>query len=169
MTLPLLRLFLIALIVSCFATASRAQTEGQTPAILPAGPLAGVEVMQMSMAPLGPESQRCGLQTNLINESFQQPLTANGIVLQKAAHFRVIIKTTTGIYQSDTCITNIEATVVQTTSYFDRRTQQDRAGQVLLWSQSRLFVSGQPDHVVVVNIGTRELARSFVEKWKADR
>lgn len=169
MTVPLSRLLLVVLTLCVLSTASRAQTEGQAPAVRPAGPLAGVEVMQMSVAPLGPESQRCGLQTNLISESFQEPLTANGIVLQKAAHFRVIIKTTTGIYQSDTCITNIEASVVQTTSYFDRRSQQDRAGQVLMWSQSRLFVSGQPDHVVVVNIGTRELARSFVASWKTAR
>lgn len=149
--------------------AAAAQAQEQSPAAPLAGPLAGAQVMQLSVAPLGPDSQRCGLQTDVLADSFQRPLVANGIVMQKAAHFRVIVKATTGVYQADTCISNIEATVVQTTSYFDRKTQSDRAGQVLMWSQSRLFVSGQPDHAVAVNNGVSELARAFIRKWQTDQ
>ncbi|CAN0455661.1 unnamed protein product, partial [Ectocarpus fasciculatus] len=133
------------------------------------GPLAGVAVLQLVVAPLSDESARCGLQADLVKESFQQPLTTEGLGLQKSAHVRIIVKATTVIYTETTCISNIEASAVQNTRYFDRKTGAERAGQVLLWQESGLFVTGERDHVVLTNIGFRDLARSFIRKWKIDQ
>lgn len=168
MTSLLSRLAMIAPFLF-FVTATQAQDQVQDPVGPLSGPLAGVEVMQLSVAPLSLESARCGLQADLMRDSFQEPLATDGIAIQKAAHVRVIMKASSVLYQETICISNIEAAVVQTTRYLDRRTQTERAGQVLLWSQSRLFVSGQPDHVVVTNIGVRELARDFLRKWRIDQ
>ncbi len=169
MTSLLSRLAMIASFLFFSTAVSQAQDQVQDPVGPLAGPLAGVEVMQLSVAPLSAASGRCGLQADLIRDSFQQPLVTDGITIQKAAHVRVILKASSVLYQETTCISNVEAAVVQTTRYLDRRTQTERAGQVLLWSQSRLFVSGQPDHVVVTNIGVRELARGFLQKWRRDQ
>lgn len=169
MTALLSRLVIAALFFSFCAATAQAQTQEQEPEAPIRGPLAGVQVMQLSIAPLSAESARCGVQANLIRDSFEPPLAASGIVLQKSAHFRAIAKVNTGIYEGEICISNIEVSVVQTTRYFDRKTRRERAGQVLMWSQSRLFVSGQPEHVVMINIGVRELARSFIQKWQIDQ
>lgn len=169
MTALLSRLVLIALFFSFCAAPAEAQTQEQEPEAPFGGPLAGVQVMQLSIAPLSDESARCGVQANSIRTIFEQPLTASGIVMQKSAHFRAIVKVTTGIYQENICISNIEASVVQTTRYFDRKTRRERAGQVLMWSQSRLLVSGQPEHLVMTNTGARELARSFIQRWQIDQ
>ena len=159
------------LLFSAAGAPAQDQTQDQTqPAAAPAGgPLAGVNVLQISVAPLSADSQRCGLQQDLILESFQQPLVAEGLAVQRSAHVRIVVTATTVVYEGATCISTIGAMATQNTRYFDRQTQAERAGQVLLWSDSGLFVTGERDHVVLTNIGFRDLARSFIRKWQLDQ
>ena len=163
------RLATAACLLVLFLSPAAAQSESPAPAEPTGAPLAGATVMQLSVAPLSAESQRCGLQADLIRDSFQQPLAAEGIGIQASAHLRIVVKATTVVYQETVCISNIEATALQTTRYFDRKTQAERAGQVLLWSGSSLYVSGEHDHVVLTNIGYRDLARAFLRKWKSNQ
>lgn len=152
---------------------SAAQTQSETGVQVPqrviGGPLANVNVVQMSVAPLSEQSLACGFDENLILESFQQPLTQNGITVQRAAHVWLQMQVTTLRYEADICISYIEARAVQNARYFDRKTQTDRSGRVLLWSDGGLFVTGVSNHGVTTNIGWRDLARSFMRKWEMDQ
>ncbi|MEO3430644.1 hypothetical protein AAFN88_17455 [Pelagibius sp. CAU 1746] len=133
------------------------------------GPLANVNVVQMSVAPLSPQSLACGFDENLIVDSFQQPLAEKGITVQRAAHVWIQLQATSLRYEGDVCISYIEARAIQNTRYFDRKTETDRSGRVLLWSDSGLFVTSLANHGVTTNIGWRDLARSFVRKWSLDQ
>ncbi|WP_299397309.1 hypothetical protein [Pelagibius sp.] len=162
----------VLLLFSAAGVQAQDQAQDQTqPAAPPpaGGPLAGVNVLQISVAPLSADSQRCGLQQDLVLESFQQPLIAEGLSVQRSAHVRIVVTATTVVYEGGTCISTIGAMATQNTRYFDRQTQVERAGQVLMWSDSGLFVTGERDHVVLTNIGFRDLARSFVRKWQLDQ
>ena len=150
-------------------TGTQMQTETQMPSRVVGGPLAGVNVLQMSVAPLSDQARACGMDPNLILDSFKQPLTEKGIVVQEAAHIWIQLKATTVRYEGDICISYIEALAVQNTRYFDRKTESERSGRVLLWSDGGLFVTGQANHGVTTNIGWRDLARSFMRKWEMDQ
>ena len=148
-----------------------AQTATETPSLSPAigGPLANVTVVQMSVAPLSEQSRGCGFDSNLVLDSFQQPLTERGIVVQRAAHVWIQLQVTTLRYDSDICISYIEARAVQNSRYFDRKTNSERSGRVLLWNDGGLFVTGVTNHGVTTNIGWRDLARNFMRKWTMDQ
>ena len=109
-----------------------AQTATETPSLSPAigGPLANVTVVQMSVAPLSEQSRGCGFDSNLVLDSFQQPLTERGIVVQRAAHVWIQLQVTTLRYDSDICISYIEARAVQNSRYFYRKTNSARSGRV---------------------------------------
>jgi hypothetical protein len=150
-----------------YAAGSQTVIQPQTRVI--GGPLAGINVLQMSVAPLSDQSLECGLSPGLILDSFQQPLEEKGMVVQRSAHVWIQLQATTLRYEGDVCISYIEALAVQNTRYFDRKTETDRSGRVLLWSEGGLFVSGAPNHGVTTNIGWRDLARSFIRKWELDQ
>ncbi|GAB4394454.1 MAG: hypothetical protein Tsb0032_19750 [Kiloniellaceae bacterium] len=171
------RLAAAALVSAALVSGSGAQAQAQAqsgseaqaqPRVI-GGPLANVEVVQMSVAPLSDHARLCGFDSNLILESFQQPLTEQGIVVQQAAHVWIQLQTTTVHYEGDICISYIEARAIQNTRYFDRKTETDRSGRVLLWSDGGLFVTGLTNHGVTTNIGWRDLARSFMRKWTMDQ
>jgi hypothetical protein len=166
---PLLSCLAAVLLSTALASVAGAQTEVQPQAPMIGGPLAAVNVVQMSVAPLSEQGLGCGLDANLILDSFQQPFTEKGIVVQESAHVWVQLKTTTLRYEGDVCITYIEALAVQNTRYFDRKTESERSGRVLLWSDGGLLVTGASNHGVTTNIGWRDLARSFIRKWEMDQ
>ncbi len=144
-------------------------TELQAPTRVIGGPLANIDVVQMSVAPLSDQAHICGLEADLILDSFRQPLREEGIVVQQAAHVWIQLQATTIRYESDICISYIEARALQNTRYFDRKTETERSGRVLLWSDAGMFVTGITNHGVTTNIGWRDLARSFMRKWKMDQ
>lgn len=164
---------LSALLISGAAAESLAQAQSGT-AVQPTtprlgGPLANVRVVQMSVAPISDQSHVCGMDNDLILDSFQQPLTQQGIVIQKAAHVWIQLQATTVRFEEDKCISYIEARAVQNARYFDRKSGAERSGRVLLWSDGGLFVTGISNHGVTTNIGWRDLARSFMRKWAQDQ
>ncbi|HEY9550146.1 MAG TPA: hypothetical protein VIR45_11650 [Kiloniellaceae bacterium] len=158
-----------ALLSLALASAAVAQTETSPQPRVIGGPLAGVDVLQMSLAPLSEQARACGLEPNLILDSFKQPLTEKNIVIQESAHVWIQLQATTLRYTGDVCITYIEALAVQNTRYFDRKTESERSGRVLLWSDGGLFVTGVSNHGVTTNIGWRDIARSFIRKWELDQ
>ncbi|MEQ8354573.1 MAG: hypothetical protein RH942_03475 [Kiloniellaceae bacterium] len=166
---------LSTLLVSGASSRTLAQTQTQPDAAVQVqprvigGPLANISVLQMSVAPLSEQSRYCGLDSNLILDSFRQPLAEQGIVVQQSAHVWIQLLATTVLYEGDICISYIEARAIQNTRYFDRKTNTERSGRVLLWSDSGLFVTGAPNHGVTTNIGWRDLARSFMRKWTMDQ
>ncbi len=157
------------LLSTALVSAAGAQTEVQPPSRVIGGPLAAVNVVQMSVAPLSDQARGCGLDSDLILDSFQLPLTEKGIVVQQSAHVWLQLRATTLRYEGDVCITYVEALAVQNTRYFDRKTESERSGRVLLWSDGGLFVTGASNHGVTTNIGWRDLARSFMRKWELDQ
>lgn len=152
---------------------SGSQTQGdsgmQTPTRVIGGPLANVQVVQMSVAPLSDPSRSCGFDSDQIMGAFQQPLAQQGIVVQRAAHVWIQMQVTTVRYEGDVCISYIEARAVQNTRYFDRKTETERSGRVLLWSQGGLFVTGATNHAATTEVGWRDLARGFMRKWEMDQ
>jgi hypothetical protein len=167
---PLFCRFAAAVLFSmALGTAASAQTEIQPQARVIGGPLAGINVLQMTVAPLSDQSRACGLDAGLIQDSFQQPIAEKGIVVQQSAHVWIQLQATTLRYEGDICITYIEALALQNTRYFDRKTESERSGRVLLWSDAGLFVTGAGNHGVTTNIGWRDLSRSFIRKWELDQ
>jgi hypothetical protein len=173
-----LKEFAMKLLPSCLAavllsavlgSAAAAQTETPAQPRVIGGPLAGINVLQMSVAPLSDQARGCGLEANLILDSFKQPIGEKGITVQQSAHVWVQLQATTLRYEGDVCITYIEALAVQNTRYFDRKTESERSGRVLLWSDGGLFVTGVSNHGVTTNIGWRDLARNFIRKWELDQ
>ena len=175
MKLQLARFAAAVLLSTALGTAAAGEVLAQTgtvlqpPARVIGGPLANVNVVQMSVAPLSDPSHVCGFEQNLILESFAQPLREQGIVVQQAAHVWIQLQATTVRYESDICISYIEARALQNTRYFDRKPESERSGRVLLWSDAGLFVTGIENHGVTTNIGWRDLARSFMRKWALDQ
>lgn len=145
------------------------ETDVQAPSRVIGGPLANVNVVQMSVAPLSQDAQSCGFDSDLILDSFRQPLVDAGITVQRAAHVWLQLQVTTLRYEGDICISYIEARAVQNTRYFDRKTETERSGRVLLWNDGGLFVTGVTNHGPTTNIGWRDLARSFMRKWGMDQ
>lgn len=171
---PLLSCLAALLLSATPVTAAVAQTTGAQSSTEPqarviGGPLAGVNVLQISVAPLSDQARACGLEPNLILESFKQPLSEKGIVVQQSAHVWIQLQATTIRYEGEVCITDIEALAVQNTRYFDRKTESERSGRVLLWNDGGLFVTGVSNHGVTTNIGWRDLGRSFMRKWEQDQ
>ena len=172
--MPLLsRLAAAVLLSTALVSGAEAQaqsgTDAQPQSRVIGGPLANVNVVQMSVAPLSDQAKGCGLDSNLILDSFKQPLAEQGIVVQRAAHVWIQLQATTLRYEGDICISYIEARAIQNTRYFDRKTETDRSGRVLLWSDGGLFVTGAANHGVTTNIGWRDLARSYMRKWSMDQ
>jgi hypothetical protein len=165
------RIAAAVLLSTVLVSAAQAQTaiEPQSQTRLIGGPLANINVVQMSVAPLSEQSRGCGLDSDIILESFRQPLEQRGIVVQRAAHVWLQMQATTLRYEGDVCISYIEARAIQNTRYFDRKTQTERSGRVLLWNDGGLFVTGVTNHGVTTNIGWRDLARSFMRKWEMDQ
>ena len=167
------RLAVAVLFTMALAGTAEAQTttgtEVQPQTRVIGGPLAGINVVQLSVAPLSDQAKGCGLDSNLILDSFNQPLLEKGIIAQEAAHIWIQLKATTLRYEGDICITYIEALALQNTRYFDRKTESERSGRVLLWSDAGMFVTGATNHGVTTNIGWRDLARSFIRKWEIDQ
>lgn len=167
---PLLcRLAAAAFFSMALGTAAGAQTEVQPQNRVIGGPLAGINVLQMTVAPLSNQSLECGLDSGQILDSFQQPLEQKGMVVQQSAHVWVQLKATTLRYEGDICISYIEALAVQNTRYFDRKTETERSGRVLLWTDGGLFVTGATNHGATTNVGWRDLARNFTRKWEMDQ
>lgn len=162
---------LSAVLISGAGTAVQAQTstEAQPQTRVIGGPLADVQVVQMSVAPLSEQARACGFDSQMILDSFRQPLSEKGIVVQEAAHVWLQLQTTTVRYEGDICISYIEARALENTRYFDRKTQTNRSGRVLLWSDGGLFVTGAVNHAATTEIGWRDLSRSFVRKWTMDQ
>jgi hypothetical protein len=125
--------------------------------------------VQVTVAPLSEQSRNCGMDSNLILDSFKMPLAQQGIVVQQSAHVWIQLKATTLRYDADICITHVEAVAVQNTRYFDRHTGTERSGRVLIWSDGGLFLTGTSNHGVTTNIGWSDLARSFLRKWQMDQ
>lgn len=163
------RLAAAFLLSTALASGAAAQTEGQPQTRVIGGPLAGIDVLQMSLAPLSDQARACGLEPDIILDSFKQPVTDKGITVQESAHVWVQLQATTLRYEGDVCITYVEARAVQNTRYFDRKTETERSGRVLLWNDGGLFVTGVSNHGVTTNIGWRDLARSFIRKWELDQ
>src|SRR3546814_12573469 len=65
-----------------------ADTGTPAPARVIGGPLAGIDVLQMSVAPLSDQARACGLEGSLILDSFKQPLGEKGIVVQQRSEER---------------------------------------------------------------------------------
>jgi len=174
---PLLSRLAAAVLLAAALVAAPVETTGiraaaaQTtaPARVIGGPLAAVNVVQMSVAPLSDQSRGCGLESDLILDAFQQPVTEQGIVIQQSAHVWIQLQATTLRYEGDICITYLEARAIQNTRYFDRKTETERSGRVLLWNDGGLFVTGASNHGVTTNIGWRDLAGSFMRKWQMDQ
>jgi len=166
---PLVRCLAAVLLSLAPVSAALAQTETQPQSRVIGGPLAAVNVVQMSVAPLSEPARGCGLDAGVILDSFMQPLTEKGIVVQQAAHVWIQLQATTLRYEGDICITYIEARAIQNTRYFDRKTESERSGRVLLWSDGGLFVTGASNHGATTNGGWRDLARSFMRKWQMDQ
>jgi len=175
MKLLLPRFAAAALLSVTLAAGAQAQTTGEPETTeAPAsrvigGPLANVNVVQMSVAPLSAASQDCGFQEDLILDSFAQPLGEQGITVQRSAHIWIQMEATTLRYEGDLCISYIRARALQNTRYFDRLTNTDRSGRVLMWEDGGLFVTGVSNHGTTTNIGWRDLARSFVRRWSRDQ
>ena len=117
-------------LVSGAGAQAQSGSEAQPQTRVIGGPLAKVNVVQMSVAPLSDQAKACGFDSQLILDSFEQPLTEQGIVVQQAAHVWIQLQTTTVRYEGDICISYIEARAVQNTRYFDRKTETDRSGRV---------------------------------------
>lgn len=169
---PLPSRLAVAAVLAAVAVAAPLQTtvaQTMAPTRVIGGPLAAVNVVQMSVAPLSDQSRGCGLDAELIVDSFQQPLTERGIVIQQSAHVWIQLQATTLRYEGDICISYVEARAIQNTRYFDRKTETERSGRVLLWSDGGMFVTGASNHGGTTNIGWRDLARSFMGKWQMDQ
>src|SRR3546814_828804 len=95
-----------------------ADTGTPAPARVIGGPLAGIDVLQMSVAPLSDQARACGLEGSLILDSFKQPLGEKGIVVQQSAHVWIQLQATTLRYEGDACIPYIEARAVPNTHHF---------------------------------------------------
>jgi hypothetical protein len=163
------RIAAVAVLSAALLSTAQAQVTVQPENRVIGGPLANVDVVQMTVAPLSEQSRSCGMDSNLILESFMAPLTEAGIVVQQAAHVWIQLKATTLRYEADICITHVEALAVQNTRYYDRVTGTERSGRVLIWSDGGLFLTGTSNHGVTTNIGWSDLARSFLRKWKMDQ
>lgn len=166
---PLLSCLATVLVATALVSAAGAQTDVQPQPRAIGGPLAAVNVVQMSVAPLSERARACGLDANVILDSFKQPLAEKDIVVQQSAHVWIQLKATTLRYEGDVCITYVEALAVQNTRYFDRKTESERSGRVLLWSDGGLFVTGASNHGATTNVGWRDLSRSFMRKWELDQ
>src|SRR3546814_2028465 len=72
-----------------------ADTGTPAPARVIGGPLAGIDVLLMTFAPLRDQARACGLDGSLLLEPFKQPLGEKGIVVQHSAHVVTQLQATT--------------------------------------------------------------------------
>src|SRR3546814_19195287 len=115
-----------ALLSLALASAAVAQTETSPQPRVIGGPLAGVDVLQMSLAPLSEQARACGLGPNLILDSFKQPLKEQNIVLHEAAHVWPQLQATPPRSPGGACLPYTTTPAVHNTRYIDRPPENDR-------------------------------------------
>src|SRR3546814_20808998 len=72
-----------------------ADTGTPAPARVIGGPLAGIDVLQMSVAPLSDQARPCGQEGSLILASLKHHLGEEGIVVHSAPHTGFTLNPTT--------------------------------------------------------------------------
>src|SRR3546814_12928648 len=118
-----------ALLSLALASAAVAQTETSPQPRVIGGPLAGVDVLQMSLAPLSEQARACGLEPNPIPDSFKQPPTEKNIVLQESAHVWHQLQATNLRHHGDVRLTYIQDPAVENHPHFDRQTKTEGTAQ----------------------------------------
>src|SRR3546814_15043996 len=117
-----------ALLSLALASAAVAQTETSPQPRVIGGPLARADVLQMSLAPLSEQARACGLEPNLIPDSFKPPLTEKNIVIQEAAHVWHPLPAPTPPYTGHPSITPTDPLPPQNPPYSTPHTQPHPPG-----------------------------------------
>lgn len=111
-------------------------------------------------------SRACGLQSDEMTSAFIAPLEKAGAVLSEAAGgYWIALQVTTALREPTTCATFVEASVLQTTHYFDKTAAAEQEGKVLLWTHGELALSDRKAHGAVIGDVLRDLGRDLAEAW----
>lgn len=139
------------------------------PCAVSAEGLQGIQTFQLFATGFEKQaSQACGLQADEMKAAFLAPLEAAGVEMAVSSEgYWVALQVTTALRQPATCATFIDASVLQTTQYYDKSADKERQGKVLLWTHGELVLSDRGEHSAVVHDVFRDLGHDLTTAWRA--
>ena len=114
-------------------------------------------------------SDACGLSSENMRSAFTQAVRDGGLQITESSAYSLFLQSTTIRYETDTCITSLDARAVVNTRYFNPATAGEKQGRVELWASKLLLASDLSEHGVQTSSASRSLGQSFVERWRQDQ
>jgi hypothetical protein len=134
------------------------------------GELRDVKAFKIYVTGFNEASLACGLEPEAMKDAFLQPLRDAGPVMAEEANgYWIAIRATSVVRQEATCVTFVDASVLQSTRYFNQSTDSERVGKVLHWADAGLIVSDEAGHGDVVKNAYLDLGRRLAEVWRRDQ
>ena len=92
-----------------------------------------------------------------------------GVTETDSSAYWVFIRATTLTYDENSCITNVDASLLVNTRYFDPGSASQLVGKVQLWSRGGLLISDITEHPSVVTNAFGDLGGLLAEELERDR
>ncbi len=135
----------------------------------PGGPLKGTKLFKFFATELNQDSIACGLDQAAFQSAFMSSPRDKGLQVTDSSGYWISVRATTVRMDNDLCVTNVDASVMLNSSYFNPATASERVGRIQLWSNASLQVSSRSVHASAVNDAFRQLGRAFAEDWQRDQ
>ena len=152
---------LVATLVLGLAVGAGAQSVG--------GPLKGTQAFKFLVTDLNSDSLRCGLEKSAFQEDFMTWPAGKGLSVTTSSGYWIAVRATTVEMDDDLCVTNLDASVMVNSSYFNPATASDRVGRIQLWTQGTLQVTSRDQHAKAVGEALRSLGSGLAEAWQRDQ
>jgi len=134
------------------------------------GEMKDVTAMMLQASGFGEAAGACGIDRGGAIEAFTGPLRTAGLeIVERSSGYWLSVRVTTIVWHDDTCVSNIEAGVFQTTRYTNTATLSERVGKVQHWIDGGLFVSSRAAHTAIVEGGFHDLGRRAADRWRQDQ
>jgi hypothetical protein len=133
------------------------------------GPLKGTQGFKFFVTDLNSDSLRCGLDKSTFQEAFMTWPKGKGLSVTTSSGYWISVRATTVEMDDDLCVTNLDASVMVNSSYFNPATASDRVGRIQLWTQGTLQISSRGQHAKNVDEALRALGSGLAEAWQRDQ
>lgn len=135
----------------------------------PGGPLKGTSLFKFFATDLNQDGIACGLDKGAFQSAFMSWPRDKGLQITDSSGYWISVRATTVRMDNDLCVTNVDASVMVNSSYFNPATASERVGRIQLWTNASLQISSRSVHASAVTDAFRELGRALAEDWQRDQ
>jgi len=133
------------------------------------GALKNVSAVKFFIGDFNEFSTKCGLDKGQLKQAFMGRANGGGISETDSSAYWIFIRATTLTYDENSCITNVDASLLVNTRYFDPGSAAEMVGKVQLWTRGGLLISDITEHPAVVTNAFGDLGGLLAEELERDR